>query len=326
MKNRYYDPETGRFLTHDPAASDINLYAFVNNNPINYVDPLGLHVQIDDVQYQQLRVDNNGEGEQRVCRALEAAFGGHFWFENHTLTGKGWNAVWNKEPFCLDEIIYYNRDLSLSQLLGMAHIARGFRVPSMFILRGWSGLSKACVHTEARRRGFDVHDVSTDKEELLNRLVLLQPTDICVIGSHGDPWGKGVNYDDKDLPASEIQAALVSAKPGIVFFQACYSASSLATGKSDLVQAALDAGAKVVIGFSWQVPGDVSCKARDVFLREFLSNNKTILEALQAAEDILLHEGSTAADIKWYCDQSESGVDYLGMTLEKYEEHCTQLP
>jgi RHS repeat-associated protein len=43
FKNRYYDPETGRFITRDPSGmvDGPNLYAFVNNNPINYVDPLG---------------------------------------------------------------------------------------------------------------------------------------------------------------------------------------------------------------------------------------------------------------------------------------------
>ncbi len=45
MRARYYDPEVGRFISEDPigfAGGDVNLYAYVSGNPINYVDPLGL--------------------------------------------------------------------------------------------------------------------------------------------------------------------------------------------------------------------------------------------------------------------------------------------
>ncbi|MEO6325066.1 MAG: RHS repeat-associated core domain-containing protein [Thermoanaerobaculia bacterium] len=47
LRARYYDPASGRFLSRDPypmKASDtqtVNRYAYVKNNPMNYVDPSG---------------------------------------------------------------------------------------------------------------------------------------------------------------------------------------------------------------------------------------------------------------------------------------------
>jgi RHS repeat-associated protein len=42
-KARFYSPALGRFLQTDPigTADDLNLYAYVGNNPVNRVDPLG---------------------------------------------------------------------------------------------------------------------------------------------------------------------------------------------------------------------------------------------------------------------------------------------
>ena len=48
LRNRYYDPEIGRFITADHHFGELknpqsfNPYAYISNNPVNYVDPLGL--------------------------------------------------------------------------------------------------------------------------------------------------------------------------------------------------------------------------------------------------------------------------------------------
>ncbi|MGI8400427.1 MAG: FAD-dependent oxidoreductase, partial [Gemmatimonadaceae bacterium] len=44
MRNRWYDPEAGRFMNEDPAGFDrgINLYAFSGNDPVDGKDPSGL--------------------------------------------------------------------------------------------------------------------------------------------------------------------------------------------------------------------------------------------------------------------------------------------
>ncbi len=41
---RYYNPQTGRYITPDPIGLEggINLFVYVANNPVNFVDPIGL--------------------------------------------------------------------------------------------------------------------------------------------------------------------------------------------------------------------------------------------------------------------------------------------
>ncbi|HWZ45990.1 MAG TPA: RHS repeat-associated core domain-containing protein [Candidatus Saccharimonadales bacterium] len=52
---RYYDPVTGRFISEDPAQfwGDINFYQYVNNTPVNMLDPTGLLSFEYNVKYRR---------------------------------------------------------------------------------------------------------------------------------------------------------------------------------------------------------------------------------------------------------------------------------
>jgi RHS repeat-associated protein len=61
---RFYSPSTGRWLTRDPLgeAGGLNLYGFVGNDPVNYVDAFGLHRIVVCTDTKEVQVlDDSGK-------------------------------------------------------------------------------------------------------------------------------------------------------------------------------------------------------------------------------------------------------------------------
>ncbi len=79
LRNRYYNPETQRFITEDPIQDGLNWYAYCGNNPINFVDPTGLVVttwdeaNLSDADLKQIKENDkqwkNGNAEQKKAAA-----------------------------------------------------------------------------------------------------------------------------------------------------------------------------------------------------------------------------------------------------------------
>ena len=74
--HRFYDPSTGRYINADPIglAGGINLYAYVENDPVNAVDPWGLITC----------VNNNNQLCKLTCQIhYEGDPDKEFWFDEH---------------------------------------------------------------------------------------------------------------------------------------------------------------------------------------------------------------------------------------------------
>ena len=82
-RNRWYDPQVGRFISEDPIGLEggINLYTYVESNPLTFSDPFGLQ----GVGYSDLRAD------REVYQARRAA-------ESPTCTG-GIMACYERNKF-----------------------------------------------------------------------------------------------------------------------------------------------------------------------------------------------------------------------------------
>lgn len=78
LRARYYDPVIGRFISRDPFPGDtkapltLNRYSYVENNPVNKVDPSGL-ASSKKLQCAQGLIESELERQKRIFDALESS-------------------------------------------------------------------------------------------------------------------------------------------------------------------------------------------------------------------------------------------------------------
>jgi uncharacterized protein RhaS with RHS repeats len=75
LRNRWYDPGTGRFTQEDPIgfAGGVNLYAYAGSNPVMYTDPFGLCKE-GDTYCERVRdffQEHGGAGGRKIATALD---------------------------------------------------------------------------------------------------------------------------------------------------------------------------------------------------------------------------------------------------------------
>ena len=69
LRNRYYDPELGRFLTQDPIKDGLNWYAYCNGDPVNRIDMLGLYYLETDENGNVYAVIEEGDTLAGIAKA-----------------------------------------------------------------------------------------------------------------------------------------------------------------------------------------------------------------------------------------------------------------
>ncbi|WP_337399147.1 RHS repeat-associated core domain-containing protein [Congzhengia sp.] len=63
LRNRYYDPSIGRFISEDPAKSGSKWYVYCENNPVKFVDPWGLKPTREEAAHMSEHIYHHDKSE-----------------------------------------------------------------------------------------------------------------------------------------------------------------------------------------------------------------------------------------------------------------------
>lgn len=142
---RYYDSKAGRFVQRDPAgfADSANLYQYVGNNPVNYIDPSGLKIEWGNYILHNSKVITN------LVRLNQEIINQGFCDDQFVLRVTGGDRYIDRNGLhrsMTDNSIIWNSDAHSPHLL-----ERGARAVDLSV----SGISNSIFDAALRRTQFD---------------------------------------------------------------------------------------------------------------------------------------------------------------------------
>jgi RHS repeat-associated protein len=176
FKNRYYDPTHGRFISRDPAGEGVNLYAFVNNNPINFVDPYGLDAQITWTEDNDAQVKSLKAALQNLIDAGKVQYYDKSW------RSSGFFLVADTPGYVLLE---KGKDLTLNDLTN----ALKDKYDTVFINRLYASMVREFESRDLKWSDTD-KGATVEAPSLDERALTIRERDIC-----GSMFGSTVAYD-----------------------------------------------------------------------------------------------------------------------------------
>ena len=157
LRNRWYDPQSGRFLTQDPIglAGGVNLYAYAGNNPVSFSDPYGLCPGCKKLKKAVIKAISSSlriteqEAEWAVENPLLAAAAGYI-RPRATLFGRNMASLFASPDGETDERI----ENAGRHLYGSCQLTQNF---------GTSAAEKITEAHEENSPGSDTKDTATDR-------------------------------------------------------------------------------------------------------------------------------------------------------------------
>jgi RHS repeat-associated protein len=137
---RYYHPGLQRFVSEDPirfGGGDANLYAYVGNAPLNYIDPSGLDIAVIESGPMQ--------GNPIGHTAIAITGNGVYSFGNDVELGSSLAAYLLREAPRRNSVVYVIKTNSKQDAAALAYLTQGFPQPLGKIWDNCSSRSNAAL-------------------------------------------------------------------------------------------------------------------------------------------------------------------------------------